>query len=257
MLRTRVIPCLLLQDRGLVKTRVFTSPVYVGDPINAVKIFNEKEVDELILLDISASRERRGPQYDLISEIASEAFIPLCYGGGVTSLEEMRQLFQIGIEKVAVNSHCIENPQFVREAADIFGSQSVVVSVDVKRSFFGKYQVVTRGGRQKTSLSPRQHALHMQELGAGEIMLNSVDRDGLMTGYDLELVRSVSSVLSVPMIAVGGAGRVEDFAPAIEAGASAVAAGSMFVFQGKHRAVLISYPSTSVLEAAMTPRMTQ
>lgn len=250
MLPPRVIPSLLLKDRGLVKTVRFKEPTYVGDPINAVKIFNDKEVDELLLLDIGATNERRRPAFDLIEQIASEAFMPLGYGGGIRSLEDIATLLRLGIEKVVVNSFAVEDPAFVRAAAARFGSQSIVVSIDVVKPLFGGYKVCTHGGRRKTTHEPAAFAASMQQLGAGEILLTSIDRDGTMAGFDLELVRQVSQSVSVPVVACGGAASLADLSRAIAAGASAVSAGSMFVFHGRHRAVLISYPSASELRQA-------
>lgn len=251
MLATRVIPCLLLKDRGLVKTVKFKDPTYVGDPINAVKIFNEKEVDELVFLDITATIEQRPPRLKVISEIASECFMPLCYGGGVRNVEDIREIFKLGVEKVSINSCAVENPFFIREAADIFGSQSIIVSIDFKRSFLGKYEVYIHGGRKATRLDPVEFAVRMQEMGSGELFLNSIDRDGTMLGYDLDLIKRVTGAVNIPVIASGGAGKMRDFSNAVSAGASAVAAGSMFVFHGKHRAVLINYPSYDELREAL------
>lgn len=243
MMPPRVIPVLLLRNRGLVKTVRFTRSKYVGDPINAVRIFNEKEVDELLFLDIDASRENRDPPYDLLERLATECFMPLSYGGGVRTIEQMRRLFALGIEKVSLNTAAHATPQLVRAAADMFGSSSVVVSIDVKSRAFGGRAVVTHGGTRRAKIDPESFALGMERQGAGEILLNSVDRDGTMQGYDLELVRSVSSNVSIPVVACGGASKLSDLAAVIDAGASAAAAGSMFVFHGPHRAVLITYPS--------------
>lgn len=251
MLHPRVIPCLLLRNQGLVKTVRFRNPQYVGDPTNAVRIFNDKEVDELIFLDITASRERRPPQFDLLARMTSECFMPLCYGGGVRTIAHIRQLFALGLEKVAINSYAVENPGFIREAADAFGSSSIVVSIDVRQSILGKYEIVTLGGQTKTRLDPVHFAVEMEQMGAGELMVTSVDRDGTMSGYDLELTRTVASSVGIPIIASGGAGSVADIASAIlEGGASAAAAGSFFVFHGPHRAVLITYPGQAEIEAA-------
>jgi imidazole glycerol-phosphate synthase subunit HisF len=250
MLRTRFIPCLLLKDSALVKTVKFKNPQYVGDPINAVRIFNEKEVDELVLLDISASGEKRGPSFKLLSEIASECFMPLSYGGGIRTIEEIRQLLSIGIEKVIINTYACENPDFVREAAEKFGSQSLIISIDVKRTFFGKYEVMSLGARRKTGLDPLIFAQRMEELGAGELLINSVDRDGTWQGYDLELIRTITDSVSIPTIACGGASGLEDLSEAVlKGGASAVAAGSMVVFQGKDLGVLINFPTTEEIKA--------
>jgi cyclase len=252
MLKTRVIPCLLLKGQGLVKTVKFKNPKYVGDPMNAVKIFNEKEVDELALLDIDATVGGKRPQIKLISEIASECFMPLSYGGGLRHLDDLKTIFNLGVEKVVINSYAIENPAFVEEAAELYGSQSIVVAIDVKKNLSGDYGVFTQGGKRKTNLHPIEHAMEMERLGAGEIFLNSIDRDGTMDGYDIELIKKVTQSVSIPVIACGGAGKIEDFVEAVKkGGASAVAAGSMFVFHGKHRAVLITYPSIQELEKAL------
>jgi imidazole glycerol-phosphate synthase subunit HisF len=244
-IRPRIIPCLLLSGKGLVKTVKFEDPVYLGDPINIVRIFNDKEVDELILLDILATPENRKPQFDYLHQVVSECFMPVCYGGGVNNLEDMRTLFKLGIEKISLNSYAVENRSFICAAANEFGSQSIVVSIDVKKDLFGKYEVYTMGGRKRTHLSPVDFACQMEQMGAGEIMINSIDRDGTMQGYDLELVQTITDAVHVPVIACGGAGKIEDLADVILNGdAAAAAAGSLFVFQGKHRAVLISYPTS-------------
>ncbi len=251
MLSTRVIPCLLLRSRGLVKTRRFKDPKYLGDPINIVRIFNDKEVDELALLDITATAEGRGPVFDLLGDITSECFIPLCYGGGVRSIEDMRRLFTLGVEKVAINTRAVEEPSLIRRAADTFGSQSVVVSIDARKKLFGGYEVMTHAGTRGAGLDPVAFARTVEQQGAGEILLTAIDRDGTMDGYDLQLVRAVSSVVAVPVVACGGAGGVPDLVAAVrDGGASAAGAGSMFVFKGPHRAVLISYPEPAELRGA-------
>jgi cyclase len=249
--RTRVIPCLLLKNQGLVKTVKFKAPTYLGDPINVVRIFNDKEVDELVLLDITATIEHRKPRVKLISQIASECFMPLGYGGGIRSLENIRELFGIGIEKVIINSFAAENPSLIREAADLAGSSSVVVSIDVRKNLWGKQEVFTHSGTKSTGLEPVKYAQEMEAMGAGELLLNSIDRDGTMDGYDLELIKRVSQAVHIPVVACGGAGSVTNLIEAVkEGGASAAAAGSLFVFQGRHRAVLISYPSAPELKKA-------
>lgn len=243
IIRPRIIPSLLLRGGGLVKTREFKAPIYVGDPINTVRIFNEKEVDELLLLDISATEEGRGPSFDLIADIASEAFMPLAYGGGVKTVDDAKRVFASGFEKVVINSAAIESEALVGEIASLAGSQSVVVSIDVRKKLLGRYQVYGRGGRKGTGLDPVRHATNMQRIGAGEILLNSINCDGTMRGYDLELIRQVAGAIDIPLIAAGGAGSLADFSAALHCGAAAVSAGSLFVFHGKHRAVLISYPT--------------
>lgn len=253
MTLTRVIPCLLLQGSGLVKTVRFGNPTYLGDPRNTVKIFNEKEVDELILLDIAATREGRGPNLQLLSELTSECFMPLAYGGGIKSLDDVERIIRLGVEKVSINSLAVESPEFVKQAAERFGSQSIVVSIDVKRGMFGRYEVFTRGGTGRCGLDPIGLAKRMEDLGAGELLLNSIDRDGTMRGYDLELIHQVSGAVGIPVIACGGAGSLEDLAAAIkQGGAAAAAAGSLFVFHGRHRAVLISFPVRKELERAFS-----
>lgn len=251
MLRTRVIPCLLLQGSGLVKTVRFKSPTYVGDPINAVRIFNDKEVDELIFLDIEASRKQRQPNFQMISEIASECFMPLAYGGGIQNIDDISTLFHLGVEKISINTAAYVNPGLVSEAARRFGSQSIIVSIDIKKGLLGKKQAYYLGGAKKSRYSPVDAAKFMQDKGAGELLVSSIDRDGLMSGYDIDTLAEISSSVEIPVIALGGAGRVEHFVEAVTSGhADAVAAGSMFVFHGKHRAVLISYPSVVDLETA-------
>ena len=251
MIRPRVIPCLLLKNEGLVKTVKFKDPKYLGDPINIVRIFNDKEVDELIFLDITATVENRPPNFEILGKITSECFMPLGYGGGIRTLEDVRKLLAIGVEKIVLNTSAVENPSLIRAAADYAGSQAVVISMDVKKTMFGKYEVYTRGGRKATGLDPVKFAVEMEKQGAGELFLNSIDRDGTMQGYDLELVRRVADSVTVPVVACGGAGNIQHLAEAIQAGASAAAAGSMFVFQGPLRGVLISYPAQQELKRAM------
>ncbi len=243
MILPRIIPCLLLLHKGLVKTVMFKDPKYLGDPINIVRIFNDKEVDELVFLDISATVENRPPSFDLLRNITSECFMPLGYGGGIKSIEDIRNLLAIGIEKVILNTSAIEKPALIRSAADYAGSSSVVVSMDVKRKRIDGYEVMSHSGKRGTGLDPVSHAVEVEQLGAGEILLNSIDRDGTMQGYDLELVRQVSEAVSIPVVACGGAGKIQDLADVIRlGGASGAAAGSLFVFQGPLRGVLISYP---------------
>ncbi len=248
MLRARVIPCLLLRDGGLVKTVKFADAKYVGDPINAVRIFNDKEVDELAFLDIGATPAGRGPNFELIADIASEAFMPFGYGGGITTLEQVRRLFGIGVEKIILNTAAATSPQLVSEAAALAGSSSVVASIDARRNWRGKYSVLVRGGRTDIMRDPVEHAREMERRGAGEILLNAIHRDGTMEGYDLELVQAVAGSIGIPVVAVGGAGQLGHFSEAVHSGASAVGAGSLFVFHGKHRAVLITYPEYAELE---------
>lgn len=248
MLIPRVVPILLIAGSGLVKTVRFRDPKYVGDPINAVRIFNEKEVDELIILDVLATKAGHPPQFHRIEEIAGECFMPLCYGGGVRDLPTAEKILNLGVEKVAINTIAAEDPAVVSAIAAEFGSQSVVVSVDVKEHLFRGPKVHSAAGSKRLDHGPVEYARRMEELGAGELLLNSIDRDGTQGGFDLELVREVASAVSIPVIASGGASSLSDLLDAILAGASAVGAGSLFVFHGKHRAVLISYPERPTLE---------
>jgi cyclase len=248
-MRRRVIPCLLLRGAGLVKTLRFKEPKYVGDPINAIRIFNEKEVDELVFLDIEASAKNQEPNYAMLRSITSECFMPLCYGGGVRSLDQVEKILKVGVEKVALNTALVELPDLVRAAATAHGSSTIVGSIDFKRNLFGKASACIRSGSGNTGLSPVDLAKRAEGLGVGEILLNSIDRDGTMQGYDLDVLRQVSEAVKVPVIACGGAGSLAHFHQAIhQAGASAVAAGAFFVFVGRHRAVLITYPSQKDLE---------
>jgi cyclase len=248
MLRHRVIPCLLVNNGGLVKTLKFDNPKYVGDPINAIRIFNDKEVDELIVLDISASKEGREPDFGLIEQLAGECFMPLCYGGGIRTIEQARQLFALGVEKVSLQSAIIENTSLITKISEQFGSQSVVVSVDIKKNWLGKRSLYESSTGKVFSPNWMHFIQQAVAAGAGEIMLNAVDRDGVMQGMDVDLIREASSAISVPLIAVGGIGNLKDIKAAVDSGASAVAAGAFFVFHGPHRAVLISYPSYRELE---------
>jgi cyclase len=248
MIHARIIPCILLRGHGLVKTRKFKDPVYVGDPINAVRIFSEKEVDELVILDIDATREGREPNYELIAEIAGECFMPVAYGGGIQTLAQARKLIRCGIEKVVINSASIESKGIIREIADVFGSQAVVGSIDARKILLGGHRVFVKSGTVDTKLKPEDHAASLEQAGVGEILLTSIDRDGQMQGYDIELIKKVSSKVNVPVVACGGAGTLDHMRRAMsESGASAVSAGSMFVFYGKHRAVLINYPTGTVI----------
>jgi cyclase len=251
MLRTRVMPCLLLRGSGLVKTVRFKDSKYIGDPINTVRIYNEKEVDELIVLDITATPESKPPPFEIIADVASECFMPLTYGGGVRNLDDIKKIFALGVEKVAVNTHAVENPEFIRQAAEMFGSQSILAAIDVKKTMLGKYRVCTSGVRNVTKIDPVEHARNLAHMGAGEILLTSVDRDGTFAGYDCKLIEQVTGAVTVPVIACGGAGKIEDFAHAKRAGASALAAGSMVVYQGPHRAVLVNFPSKHDLEKVL------
>jgi cyclase len=244
MLRSRIAPFLLLRGNGLVKTQKFGDPKYVGDPINAVKIFNEKEVDELTLLDIDATASGRGPDMALLKDIAAESRMPLCYGGGVKDAETAARIIALGYEKVSISHAALDRPELVREMARRVGRQSVVVTIDVRKEgmFGSSHKVYSLNAKQKHKVDPVDFARQCAELGAGEIVLNSIDRDGMMQGYDLDLARKMRAAITIPMTVVGGAGSVEDLrALTDELGPIGAGAGSLFVFKGKYRAVLISY----------------
>lgn len=241
MLSPRVIPCLLLDYDRLVKTSGFAAPVYLGDPLHAVRIFQEKGAGELMILDRSASK--LGPSFALLHTLARHCRLPLTYGGGIRSLEDMKQLCALGIDKVSLNTLAHTDPACVSRAAALFGSQSIVVSIDVRLEKDGTYRVYTHNGHRRTAHDPVSYARRMQEAGAGELLLQSIDRDGAMHGYDRELIRSVSAAVTIPVIAVGGAGTVDHVSEALRAGASAAAAGSLFVFCGDKKAVLLNFPS--------------
>lgn len=245
MLRPRIIPCLLLHDKGLVKTVKFKEGKYVGDPLNAVKIFNEKAVDELMFLDIDASVEGRGPDFELIKNLAMESNMPICYGGGVKSVEHAKRIISLGAEKVAISSAAVEDISIVSRMAEAVGSQSVVVVIDVKqRGLFNKLEVVTHNAKKSTGLHPVEFAIQCEKAGAGEIVINNVDEDGEMKGYNIKMLKEVRSATTIPMTALGGAGALSDISSVIkEVGNIGVAAGSLFVFKGKYKAVLINYPN--------------
>ncbi|MCS4301636.1 MULTISPECIES: AglZ/HisF2 family acetamidino modification protein [unclassified Chryseobacterium] len=243
MLRPRIIPSLLIQDNGLVKTVNFKNPKYVGDPINAVKIFNEKEVDELAIFDIDATTKGLEPNYSLIERIANQSRMPLCYGGGVKTVEQAQKIFGLGIEKIALSSAVLNNPNLITQIADRVGAQSVIVVLDVKKKLFGGYEVYTHNGKKATGINPFKFIEEAQQLGAGEIVINSIDQDGVMKGYDMSLIDKAREKTSLPMTVLGGAGSLEDIKKVIDKHEIiGVAAGSLFVFKGKYKAVLINYP---------------
>ena len=254
MLRPRIIPCLLVKNGGLVKTVQFGKPKYVGDPINAVRIFNEKEVDELIVLNIDASVQNREPDYVMIRNLAAECRMPLCYGGGVKTVEQVERIISLGVEKVAMSSAAVSNPQIAARAAEVVGAQSIVVVMDVKRTGRGgRYDVWTHNASNPTGHSPVDFAKQMENLGAGEVVINSIDRDGVMKGYDLELVNEIREVISLPITVLGGAGAIKDIERLISKyGIIGAAAGSLFVFKGVYRAVLINYPSRAEKDALIS-----
>ncbi|OXR48702.1 imidazole glycerol phosphate synthase subunit HisF [Pusillimonas sp. T2] len=248
MLRHRVIPALLLRKGGLVKTRRFKDPVYVGDPTNAIRIFNDKEVDELMVLDIEATRSGAGPDFGAIELFAGECFMPLAYGGGIQTLDQAARIFDLGVEKICLQTAALSDVSLVTRIAERYGSQSVIVSIDIKRDWRKRPWLYGSYSKKLLTLDWLGHANKMTQAGAGEILLNVVDRDGMMSGYDVELVRSLAGSVQVPIIALGGAGNLDHMREAVVAGASAVAAGSMFVFHGPHRAVLITYPRYQDME---------
>ncbi len=249
MKQSRVMPCLLISGNGLVKTKNFKNPVYVGDPVNSVKIFSDKEADEIVILDIDASRKNKDPNFELISEMAGEAFMPVAYGGGIKNIDHIRRLIRSGVEKVVINTQAIISTDIIKAAVDIFGSQAVVGAVDVRRKLLGSYAVFSKGATVDARISLQDHIEKLLNAGVGELFINDVDRDGAMNGYDINLLSSVSRQSPVPVVICGGAGSMEHLREGVHiGGASGVAAGSMFVFHGKHRAVLISYPKVSEIK---------
>lgn len=249
MLNVRVIPCLLLHNNGVVKTVKFKKPRYIGDPINVVKILNEKEVDELVFLDIDASSENREPNYQIIEEIANECFMPFAYGGGVTSLAQADRLFSLGVEKIIIGSDALKNIELINVISEKYGSQSVVVSLNVKSNAFGRRKLYNPAKKNTMKMDVTAFAKLVEENGAGEIFLNSVDRDGTKRGFDGELIQNISSAVNIPVTVCGGAGQLSDFQLAVNKfGASAVSAGSLFVYHGKRDAVLVNYPKYKTLQ---------
>ena len=249
MLKHRVIPVLLLNDVDLVKTKKFKNPSYIGDPINAIRIFNDKEVDELVVIDISASKKGVDPNYALIEEFAGECFMPLTYGGGIQNLDQAEKLFKLGIEKICIHSAALNNIGIISKLKDRFGSSSIVVSVDIYRDLFNRPKLFNSVSRKKSPRDWLEYISNVQKAGAGEILLNSVSKDGTLDGPDLELIKIASKCLKIPLISVGGISSLHDIKRAVECGSDAVAAGAFFVYHGQHRAVLISYPNYSELEA--------
>jgi len=250
MLRPRVIPCLLVKNGGLVKTVKFADPKYVGDPINAVRIFNEKEADELMVLDIDATADGRVPNYEMIQNLAAECRMPLCYGGGVQTVEQFKKIIGLGVEKVAISASAVTTPELVSKAAEMVGKQSVVVVLDVKKKrFTGKYEVFTHNGMKSSGQNVADFSRKMASLGAGEIVVNSIEHDGVMKGYNYKLVEQVRNAVSVPVTVLGGAGSLDDISNLVDRfGIIGAAAGSLFVFKGKYRAVLINYPDQTLKE---------
>lgn len=247
MFRPRVIPILLLKGKGLVKTNQFCKPTYIGDPINAVRIFNDLEADELFFLDITASQQNRTISVDLVKQIGDEAYMPFAVGGGVNNLEAAIALVNAGAEKIVMNTVFVRNPQIVEQISKTLGSQSVVISLDIKKTILGNYNLYIMNGKQKTSLDPVNAALKAEDLGAGEIILNYIENDSSMNGYNLELIQMVSQRVKIPVVAGCGAGTLNHMKMAVNCGANAVAAGSLFVYHGPRRAVLINYPTKEEL----------
>jgi cyclase len=249
VLRHRIIPVLTIDERRLVKTVRFREPRYLGDPLNAVRLFNEKEVDEIVILDIGATRRSRAPDFSFIGDLASECFMPMAYGGGIASLDHVSRVLSLGVEKVVMNTAAVEKPEVVSAAATIYGSQAVIGSIDVRRRWTGKTEGVTHSGTKSTKKGPVELARAMEQAGAGELLVTSIEHDGQMQGYDLDLIRQVAAAVAIPVIACGGAGNLDDIRLAVrDAGASAASAGSLFVYQGKHRAVLVNFPAQDVRE---------
>lgn len=247
MYRPRIIPVLLLKNLALVKSIKFKDFNYIGDPINAVRIFNDLKADELVFLDIEATKENRMISLEFVKDVGEEANMPFAVGGGVRSLDDIRKIIGAGAEKVIIGSYAVENPDFISEASATFGASTICVCIDIKKNLFGKNQVRTSNG-SKTTLTPIEFAKSMEQNGAGEIIIQSVDKDGTMTGYDLELIRTISEAVSIPVIALGGAGSIADLKKArTESFANGLAAGSLFVYQGTKRGVLINYPERSEL----------
>jgi cyclase len=247
MLRPRIIPCLLIRDKGLVKTEKFNRGKYIGDPLNAVRIFNEKEVDELMIIDIDATVEGRKPDFNLIKKLAVESRMPLCYGGGIKTIEDAKKIINMGVEKIAISSLAIEKPLSLRAIVNAIGLQSLVVIMDVKkRGFFKKYEVVYHNGRKGSGLRPIDYAKKLEDIGIGELVINNVDYDGCMNGYDVDLIDKIRLVTSMPLTVLGGAGSYNDLKFLIDRfKIIGAAAGSIFVFKGKYKAVLIQYPTFS------------
>ena len=253
MLRPRIIPCLLVHKKGLVKTVGFKDPKYVGDPINAVRIFNEKEVDELMVLDIDATSHNREPDFTMIKNLAAECRMPLCYGGGVKSVKHAKEIINLGAEKVAISSAVLENPGLAPEISAAVGKQSVIVVLDVKKKgLLGSYEVYTHNATTATGRSPKEFAAEVERQGVGEIVINSIDNDGKMKGYDLKLIQSIRDTVNVPVTALGGAGSLHDIGELIKKfGIIGAAAGSLFVFKGVYKAVLINYPKRSEIKSLL------
>jgi len=252
MLRTRIIPCLQLIDQSLVKTVQFKKHGYIGDPINTVRIFNELEVDELCFLDIRATVQKRTPNIKILSEIANECFMPLSYGGGVKNIETAKEILSIGFEKIVINTAAIEDPKLITNLAKHSGNQSIIISIDIKKTLLGNYVIYSHDGTKKTKLDPLSWAKQAEELGAGELLITSMDRDGTWKGFDINIIKQISESVNIPVIANGGAGSIEDIEKIVNKGkASAVALGSMVVYQQKGMGVLVNFPDKTKLEEVL------
>ena len=248
MLQTRVIPCLLLEGNSLVKTVNFKNQSYIGDPVNTARIFNELEVDELTLLDISATNKNKKPNFKILAELANECFMPLAYGGGINTFEDAKKIFKIGIEKIIINSAAFTNPAIITKLAEYFGNQAIVASIDVKKNMFGKYQVYSNSGVKKQKVNPVDWAQELEQLGAGEILLTAIHQEGTWNGFDINLLEKISNAVNIPVIANGGASSIEDIGKAVKQGnASAVSLGSMVVYQNKGMGVLVNFPDAKKL----------
>jgi len=256
MLRSRLIPSLLIQGKGLVKTQKFQNPRYIGDPINTIKIFNEKNIDEIFISDIDVTVKKKEPNYKLIENLAIESRMPFCYSGGVNSIEKALKIIELGVEKVAIGSAAVQNPKFISDLSDRIGKQSVVVVLDIKKTLFKKnYEIFTHNGKKASGFSAKDFALKMQSLGAGEIIINSIERDGCMQGYDLNLINEVSENIHIPFTVLGGAGNLKDIGLVTSKHhPCGAAASSMFIFKGKHKAVLIQYPTFEEKEKILIPQ---
>lgn len=249
MLQTRIIPCLLLKDNSLVKTVNFKKPAYIGDPVNTARIFNELEVDELLLLDIAATNNNNKPDFKILAELANECFMPLAYGGGINNFEVAKKIFQIGIEKIVINSIAFSKPTFITELAEHFGNQSIIASIDVKKNIFGKYQVYSNSGTKKHKIDPVAWAQKLEQLGAGEILLTAIHQEGTWKGFDIDIIEKISNAVNIPVISNGGSASIDDIGKAVRlGGASAVSLGSMVVYQSKGMGVLVNFPEKQKLK---------
>lgn len=254
MLKTRIIPCLQLIKNSLVKTVKFNKPSYIGDPVNTVRIFNELEVDELCFLDIRATSKNLRTNFNILEEIANECFMPLSFGGGLKDFETLKRIFAIGFEKVVINSFAIQQPQFITKVAEHFGNQAVIASIDIKKNILGKYNIFSKNGIEKSKLDPVKWAINLQELGAGELLITSMDKDGTWEGYDINITKKITDAVSIPVIANGGAGSIQHIREAVkQGGASAVALGSMVVYQKKGMGVLVNFPDKNKIEQVLSP----